>query len=108
MKQTRITVKSSEVTLIRRLQGTAQADCRACQGRVEMATPEQAVTLTGIHSRVIYGWVERAQVHFIETAEGHLLICLNSLQAAHRSALRETRELTSPGLPALPPAAVED
>lgn len=95
-RQMRITVNKSEVTLIKKLHGTAEADCPACQMRVEMATPEQAVTLTGIHARVIYGWVERERVHFIETAEGHLLICLDSLRAAYENSLRETQERVSP------------
>jgi hypothetical protein len=75
-KHTRITIHTSELTLVKKLQGIAEADCPPCGARVEMATPEQAVTLTGIASRVIYGWVESGQLHFLETAEGHLLICL--------------------------------
>lgn len=95
-RQLRITVSKSEVTLIKKLHGTAEADCPQCRARVAMATPEQAVTLTGIHSRVIYGWVEREWVHFIETAEGHLLVCLDSLRTAYECSLQETQEIVSP------------
>ena len=98
-KQIRITVNRSEWTLIKKLHGTATAVCPQCQARVEMATPEQAVTLTGIHSRVIYAWVEREYVHFIETAQGHLLVCLDSLRVAYQDSLSETQELASPGNP---------
>ena len=101
LKQIRITVNTSELTLIRKFQGTAEAVCPQCQARVEMTTPEQAVTLTGIHSRVIYAWVEREHVHFIETAEGHLLICLASLRAAIEDSLKETLEMASPRNPRL-------
>lgn len=100
LKRTRITVNTSELTLIRKLHGTAQADCPQCQARVEMATPEQAVTLTGIPSRVIYGWAEGGRVHFLETAEGHLLICLYSL--------RKIQERESPGKPLLPSAGLRE
>jgi hypothetical protein len=98
-KHTRITINTSELTLIKKLQGIAIADCLPCGARVEMATPEQAVTLTGIPSRVIYGWVESGQLHFLETAEGHLLICLPSLlskQQEHnlRSTLPPSTETT--------------
>jgi hypothetical protein len=99
-KQTRITINTSELTLIKKLQGIATADCPPCGVRVEMATPEQAVTLTGIHSRVIYGWVESGQLHFLETAEGHLLVCLPSLLSKQqqeynlRSALSPSTETT--------------
>ena len=80
LKRTRITVSTSELTIIRKLRGTTQADCPQCSARVEMATVEQVVTLTGIHSRAIYRSVEGGRLHFIETAEGHLLICLDSLR----------------------------
>ena len=90
----RITVSKDEVTIIRKLQGIASANCHRCQARVEMATPEQIVTLTGIHSRTIYSWVESGQVHFLETAEGHLLICLASLHTKQQAELQK---------PALPP-----
>jgi hypothetical protein len=84
----RITVSKDEITLIKKMPGKAMATCPPCGRQVEMATPEQAVTLTGIHSRTIYGWVEGGLVHFIETADGHLLICLNSLRATHESPLQ--------------------
>jgi len=56
------------------------AECLQCKARVEMVTPEQAVTLTNIRSRAIYAMVEDGQVHFIETNQGFLLICLFSLR----------------------------
>src|SRR6185369_6615476 len=80
LTRTRVIVNTSELTLIRRVHGTAQADCPQCGARVEMVTPEQAVTLTRIHWRAIYELVELGRVHFIETAEGHLLVCLQSLR----------------------------
>jgi hypothetical protein len=83
-RHTRITINTSELTLIKKLYGIAEADCPPCGARVEMATPEQAVTLTGIPSRVIYGWVEGGRVHCIETAKAQLLICLDSLRTAQR------------------------
>ena len=89
-RYTRITINIHELTLIKKLHGTAEADCPQCGGRVEMATPEQGVTLTGIPSRHIYGWVEGGKVHFIETTEGHLLICLGSLRAAREGSLEKT------------------
>ncbi len=107
-RHTRITVSTSEITLIRKLNGTAEADCPECRARVEMATVEQAVTMTGIHSRAIYGWVERGMVHFLETAGGHLLICLDSLREAQQNSCRETQKLKSPDKPFLPSAAGEE
>jgi hypothetical protein len=96
LKRTYITVSASEITLIKKLKGAAEAYCSACRARVEMATIEQAVTMTGLHSRAIYGWVERGLIHFLETAEGHLLICLPSLRDAQKNSCRETQKLESP------------
>jgi hypothetical protein len=96
-RHTRITINTSELTLIKKLHGLAEADCLRCGARVDMATPEQAVTLTGIHSRTIYGWVESGQVHFLETTEGHLLICLVSLLS------KQQKEHSMK--PSLPPSA---
>jgi hypothetical protein len=101
LKRTRITVNSTELTIIRRLHGTAQIDCLQCGARVEMATPGQAVTLTGIHWRAIYELVERSRVHFIETADGHLLVCLDSLYDAQENLAQQAG---SPGKPLLPSA----
>jgi hypothetical protein len=77
-RHTRITINTSALTLTKKLPGLAEADCPPHGTPVEMATPEQAVTLTGIHSRTIYGRVESGCVKLLETAEARLLICLDS------------------------------
>jgi hypothetical protein len=79
IRQTRITISKSEVIVLRKAQGVAQADCADCGKQVDMVTPEQAVTLIGLSSLSIYRLVESRQLHFRETLEGHLLICLESL-----------------------------
>ena len=99
----RITVTRDEITVIRKMAGTARASCVSCGGhQVEMATLEQAVTLTGIPSRTIYGWVEGGDVHFIETTDGHLLVCLESLRAVQADAAGPHQESVLPG-ESLPP-----
>jgi excisionase family DNA binding protein len=47
-----------------------------------MIAPDEAATLAGISSRTVYRWVETQSIHFTETHDGLLLICLDSL---HRS-----------------------
>jgi hypothetical protein len=51
--------------------------CEACGGETRMVTPEQAAAQAAVTVRTIYQWVEAERVHFIETHEGRLLICLN-------------------------------
>jgi excisionase family DNA binding protein len=44
-----------------------------------MVTIDQAVEIVHVSARTIYRWVENGEIHFWETAEGKLLVCLNSL-----------------------------
>ena len=44
-----------------------------------MGTPDEAAILAHVSSRTIYRWVEAETIHFAETPDGLLLICLNSL-----------------------------
>jgi hypothetical protein len=44
-----------------------------------MVTVDQAAMLAGVGSRTIFHWVEVGRLHSSETAEGLLLVCLNSL-----------------------------
>jgi len=43
------------------------------------ASTEQAAVMIGVSSRTIYQCVESGQIHFADTPEGLLLICLKSL-----------------------------
>jgi len=45
-----------------------------------MVTPEVAAGLVRVTARAVYRSVEAGQVHYTETAEGQVLICLRSLQ----------------------------
>lgn len=53
--------------------------CNSCALHVEMLTPEQAASLIQVTPRTIYRWVEAQFLHFIEEADGRVLICRNSL-----------------------------
>jgi hypothetical protein len=53
--------------------------CEACGATVEMVTAEQAAALAEVSTRAIYRQVESGQIHFTETADGQLFVCLNSL-----------------------------
>ncbi|HEY0349239.1 MAG TPA: hypothetical protein VGC60_13900 [Pyrinomonadaceae bacterium] len=53
--------------------------CAACDAQVEMVPVDEAAILRHVNSRTVFRWVEDRQVHSSETANGLLLICLNSL-----------------------------
>jgi hypothetical protein len=78
-KTTEITIETHEVWVIRRANADAQFRCADCDDQLTMVTVDQAVEITRVSARTIYAWVETSKLHFWETAEGKLLVCLNSL-----------------------------
>ncbi|MEP7340242.1 MAG: hypothetical protein ABI977_21095 [Acidobacteriota bacterium] len=78
-KRTHITVEKREVWVVRQGRKIATAWCEACAETVEMATADQAAALAHVSTRAIYRQVENGQIHFTETADGQLFVCLNSL-----------------------------
>ena len=78
-KRTHITVKSDQVLVIRRAGRSLTAWCTECGSLVNMIAPEEAMAVVGVSSREIYRWVEAGRVHYLETSEGFLLICRDSL-----------------------------
>lgn len=59
--------------------------CDGCAGRVTMLTVDDAATFAGASSRAVYRRVENGQLHFAETPEGRLFVCLNSLSRQTKS-----------------------
>ena len=80
-KRTEILVDLDEVFVLRSRQTLSFAWCAECGDQVQMLTPDQAATIAGLSSRIIYRWIEARRIHFTETGEGQLLICQSSLPA---------------------------
>ena len=74
-----ITLERDEFSVIRRPVHRAPTWCTQCEGSVQMITPDEAVAVAGRSAREIYRWVEAGRVHFLETPQGLLSICLRSL-----------------------------
>ena len=99
MKRTRteITIEFDEV-----IQATGHSNgesrelCAACGRESFLVTPQQAAVIAGVTVREINRWVESDLVHYAETADGFLLVCVHSL-SVHPG--ERTDELT----PLLPP-----
>jgi hypothetical protein len=73
-------IEIDEITLVSCRPGSAQQWCSECGAQVMMVTPEQASAITQVSVRRINRLVEADGVHFIETPDRLLLICLNSLK----------------------------
>ena len=88
----RISIKSSRALT---------ALCEHCGRQVQMFTPGQAALVSGLSAREVYHRVEAGEVHFTETVEGLLLVCLDSLlgyQPSQGELAAETEEGDEPQL----------
>jgi hypothetical protein len=55
--------------------------CRACGESAPMAAPEDAAALARVTVRTIYRWVEEEKVHFTDSHDGSISVCLSSCLA---------------------------
>lgn len=99
-KTLKLTVDSHELLMIRntgQLIGNTeqrqQLPCSECAG--QMVVSEQAIALVGVSSRVLHREIEAGVIHFAETAEGSLLVCLNSLLLRKREVPAATNDRLS-------------
>lgn len=79
-KRIEITIETSQMLVIKSRRLSAQQrqrQCPVCQA--QMLMPDQAAAVIGLSTRVIYRRVEAGQLHFTETADGGLFVCLPSL-----------------------------
>ncbi len=59
--------------------------CPFCATQEQMLTPEQAAATFNISRRAIYRFVEQGTAHFVEIANGEVLLCPASIIAVkHR------------------------
>ena len=73
-------IEIHERLIVRTASGSLPALCEACStGDAILLSPEQASTVTGIPARSIYRWVEAGTIHYRETANGKLIVCVKTL-----------------------------
>jgi excisionase family DNA binding protein len=80
-RRTETRVEIERVVVIRQRRGVGQAWCADCAQPVTMVTAEEAAAVAGVTRRTIYRWVEAEKIHFTETPDGALLVCLNSISS---------------------------
>jgi len=79
-RRTEIAIEIDEVVLVKSVSNlSAMAWCVGCANEVLMVTPAQAAVIARVSVRDINRRVEAGEVHFLETPEGSLLVCMNSL-----------------------------
>jgi len=76
-------VEIHEFYVVRTTSGALPALCDECAaGDAFMVAPEQAALVTHIPLRMIYRLIESAAVHFRETPNAALIVCLRTLPTA--------------------------
>ena len=84
-RTTKTTIEIHQVYAIRQAEAFAPLLCSECAtDEASMITPDEAAMVTGISTRTIYLWVEDGIIHFRETPNGSLLVCLNSFPLTKR------------------------
>ena len=91
MKKTRRTEKTveiHEVYAIRTASGSLPALCSDCStGDAIMLPPDPAAILSHVPTRMIYRLVETGSIHYRESPNGSLIVCVRSLVAARNQVI---------------------
>jgi hypothetical protein len=78
-RKTEITVETDRLVVVEILRRPASPSCPLRAGQAEMVTVDDAAAIARVNSRTVFRWVQEGHVHFIETTQGLLLVCLKSL-----------------------------
>ena len=74
------TIETHEIWVIRRPPPeTPDILCVVCASKAGMLTPQEAALRAGVSQRTIYRWIEDGRIHFAETMDGGLFVCLAPL-----------------------------
>ena len=78
--RTSIRVETRSLSVIRAAGSAVNSWCEECAAVAPLAIPEHAAQLCRTTPRAIYQRIESGELHFTETSQGELLVCLHSLQ----------------------------
>ena len=78
-RRTEIVIEIRNMRVWRKMGVPVSTWCPACAREVRMITPNEAAMIFGLSTRAIYSRIGTGEIHFRETPEGHLYICLDSI-----------------------------
>jgi hypothetical protein len=88
-------VETDEILVVGGNPRAVGSTCPVCNPGVSMVVPQHAARIAGVSTRTIYAWVESGRLHFTESPDRSLLICLDSLSAAASSVDKATKQASS-------------
>ena len=74
-----MTIETHRVFVMRSPGDSRLGYCPRCAAETRMIMPEAAAMLSCVSTRTVFRWVEAERIHFMETSEGILFVCLQSL-----------------------------
>lgn len=74
-----ITTETHEIYIVRNRREKIYGFCAECGKETEIINLDSAVSLTGKSARQIFYAIETGAIHSLETAQGHLLVCRETL-----------------------------
>jgi len=77
-RRMKITVERERLLVVHQQQG-GESWCTECSATVTMLRPVEAAAVAAVSDRTIFRQIESHRLHFTETSQGAVLICLNSL-----------------------------
>jgi hypothetical protein len=77
-RRMRITFERERLLVVSH-QKEVESWCEECNARVRMVRPAEAAAVAAVGDRTIFRQIESHRLHFTETSQGAVLICLNSL-----------------------------
>lgn len=78
-RRTQLVVETERLLIVRGHQAQINGWCAQCGAEVKLVAPEVGAALTGLSRRAVYRLIETGQVHFTESSEALVSICLESL-----------------------------
>jgi hypothetical protein len=78
-KKLLITTETHEVLIVRGITSAFRGFCGKCEAEVDTVTLDTAVSVSGISGREVIRHLAADGIHTLETANGYLRVCRNSL-----------------------------
>jgi heterodisulfide reductase subunit C len=89
-RRTEITIETERLLVISRRNTSALAWCSDCGIQRQMMTPEAVARAASLSTRTVYRLIEAGDLHFNETSDHRLWVCVNSLNHLIETASQES------------------
>jgi hypothetical protein len=84
-RTTEIIIETDEVLLFKKTSAPVVAWCSQCKAEREMFVPEVAAIIAHLSTREIYRLIEANRIHFTESADHALYVCLHQSSSSPTS-----------------------